>query len=83
MRLGSVEGTVIRLSPSTYLDERRRPYYRALIALVRPYLGDRPDRFRIIPGMTGEVDIRSGEKTVMAFLMKAVTRGLDSAFSER
>jgi len=33
--------------------------------------------------MTVEADIRTGEKTIMEFLMKPVTRGLDSVFSQR
>lgn len=82
-RFGKASGVVDRISPSTFLDERGSPYYLAQIALARPHLGDRPDRFQIIPGMTVEADIQTGDKTIMEYLMKPVSRGFDSAFGER
>ncbi|RMG33104.1 MAG: HlyD family type I secretion periplasmic adaptor subunit [Gammaproteobacteria bacterium] len=82
-RVGSAKGTVQRISASTYLDEKRNPYYRAEIALDKDYVGDDPQRFRIIPGMTVEADIKTGSKTILDYLMLPVTRGLDNAFRER
>lgn len=82
-RYGSAKGVVRRISASTYLDERRNPYYRAEIALERDYLGEDPSRFRIIPGMTVEADIRTGSKTILDYLLRPVSRGFSAAFTER
>ena len=82
-RFGTVEGTVAHLSATTYLDEQQLPYYRALIALEQDYVGDQPGRNRIIPGMTLQADIQTGEKTVLDYLLRPVYRGLNQAFTER
>lgn len=82
-RFGSAKGEVRRISASTYLDERRNPYYRAEIALERDYLGDNPEQFRIIPGMTVEADIQTGSKTILDYLLRPVSRGFQAAFTER
>jgi HlyD family type I secretion membrane fusion protein len=82
-RFGTVPGQVRRLSATTYLDEQQRPYYRAEIELSRDYLGPRPDELRIIPGMTGVASIKTGAKSVLDYLLKPITRGLDVALAER
>ena len=82
-RFGVIEGKVDRISPSTYLDEENQPYYKAQIVLMKKYLGKQPSKYRIIPGMTVTADIRTGEKTVLDYLLKPVYRGFQNAFQER
>ena len=82
-RFGTVEGTVARISPSTFFDEENQPYYKAQISLAKMYLGNRPEKFKLIPGMTVQADIRTGEKTVLDYLLKPVYRGFQNAFQER
>ncbi len=81
-RFGLVKGIVKQLSPSTYLDEKMNPYYRAKIELEKSYVGSNPDQMKIIPGMTVQVNIITGSKTIMEYLLKPVTRGFDGAFKE-
>lgn len=82
-RFGTVEGTVERISPSTYFDEENQPYYKAQITLAKMYLGQETAKFRLIPGMTVQADILTGEKTVLDYLLKPVYRGFQNAFQER
>jgi HlyD family secretion protein/adhesin transport system membrane fusion protein len=82
-RFGSAEGVVRQISASTFLDERKLPYYRAVIALARDYLGDDPEANRIIPGMTVEAHIKTGSKSILEYLLKPVYRGFQTAFTER
>lgn len=82
-RFGVIEGTVNRISPSTYLDEENQPYYKAQIILAKNYLGQQPEKYKLIPGMTVTADIRTGEKTVLDYLLKPVYRGFQNAFQER
>jgi adhesin transport system membrane fusion protein len=37
----------------------------------------------IIPGMVAEVDVLTGKKTILAYLLKPVTRAKSHAFTER
>ncbi len=80
---GSIKGQVLSLSPSTYLDERKQPYYLARISLARAFVGDDPARFNIIPGMTIQADIKTGSKTLLDYLIRPIARGFDRAFRER
>lgn len=82
-RFGSVSGTILRISPSTFLDDKRQPYYRAEIGLEKSWLGEQPGHLRIIPGMTVKADIKTGSKSILDYLLKPVSRGFDSAFRER
>ena len=81
-RFGSISGVVKQLSPSTYLDEKGNPYYRVKIELDKSYVGSNPKQMKVIPGMTVTVDIITGSKTIMAYLIKPVSRGFSSAFKE-
>ncbi|MEW5009279.1 MAG: HlyD family type I secretion periplasmic adaptor subunit [Cycloclasticus sp.] len=81
-RFGSISGVVKQLSPSTYLDEEANPYYRVKIELAQSYVGGNPGQMRVIPGMTVTVDIITGSKTIMEYLIKPVSRGFSSAFKE-
>ncbi len=82
-RFGTVKGEVKQISASTFLDEERQPYYRAKIALQKHYIGNNPDRYHVIPGMTVQADIKTGEKSVLDYLLKPVYRGFQNAFQER
>ena len=82
-RFGVINGHVGKISPSTYLDEENQPYYKAQIVLAKKYLGNQPEKYKLIPGMTVTADIRTGEKTVLDYLLKPVYRGFQNAFQER
>lgn len=82
-RFGSVTGTVKRLSATSFLDEQNKPYFLAEITLSAPHLGDDPEMLRIIPGMTVTADIQTGQKSLLAYLIKPVSRGFNTAFRER
>ncbi|WP_089123659.1 HlyD family type I secretion periplasmic adaptor subunit [Vibrio algivorus] len=82
-RYGSLEGIVEKVSPTTDADERGGVYYKVRISIAHPYYFDNPDKFKLIPGMTGEADIVTGEKTVFEYLWKPVYTNITTAFGER
>lgn len=83
-RYGSVGGVVTDLSPSTFLDDRSGdPYYKGFIALDQDHVGDRAGENLILPGMTVTADIITGNKTLLAYLLKPVYIALTQAFRER
>ncbi len=82
-RFGSVSGKVKRISATTYLDEKNDPYYRAEINLDKTWMGDNQELFKIIPGMTVQANIETGEKSILAYLLRPISRGFDNAFTER
>ncbi len=82
-KYGFVAGKVKQISPSTYLDEKMNPYYLVQIELEKNYVGDNPERMKVIPGMTVKVNIITGTKTILDYLLKPVSRGFKNAFRER
>ncbi|PIZ03780.1 MAG: hypothetical protein COY58_07595 [Gammaproteobacteria bacterium CG_4_10_14_0_8_um_filter_38_16] len=82
-RYGSVKGTVNEISASTFLNKDELPYYKAKISIEKNYVGDNPKLNQLKPGMTVEVNIVTGKKSVMSYLISPITRGLKSSFRER
>ena len=81
-RYGTIKGKVSHLSASTYLDDKQEPYYRAEIKLEKNYVGGNSSKMKIIPGMRVQADVITGSKSILDYLMKPVSRGFSSAFTE-
>lgn len=77
---GGLEATVEHISADTITDEKDNTFY--LIRLRTEAQGF-SDKLSIIPGMTAQVDILTGEKTVLNYLLKPVVRATSQAMSER
>jgi adhesin transport system membrane fusion protein len=77
---GGLEGKVEQIGADTVLDEEGNAFYDVAVRTTTVAFGkDQP----IIPGMTVEVDILTGKKTIMAYLMKPVLRAQQRSLSER
>ncbi|EPQ9998723.1 TPA: HlyD family type I secretion periplasmic adaptor subunit [Vibrio vulnificus] len=82
-RFGALKGEVESISPTTSQSERGEIYYEVLVSIETPYFRDNPESFSILPGMTGEVDITTGEKSVFQYLWKPIYTNISVAFGER
>lgn len=81
---GSLEGTLTHISPDTIIDEvDHQNYYLVHVKTDRNYLGDDPEKLRIIIGMTADIDIITGKKTVLDYILKPILRARQNAISER
>jgi len=83
IRYGSISGELVSISASTFVDEEGRPYYKGRVALDSDRVGEGAQAQSIIPGMTVQADIQTGERTLLQYLLKPVYVSLDQAFSER
>lgn len=81
---GGLRGEVLQVSADSVYDEvERETYYTVLIETQRSYLERGGQQLPIVPGMIGDVEIITGTKSVLSYLMKPVTRALDEAMTER
>jgi len=74
---GGLKGEVVTISPDTIQDEINRDqfYYRVLIRAESDALvNDAGQRFPIVPGMMATVDIHTGQKTVLEYLIQPFNR---------
>lgn len=81
-RYGSVEGTLDRISATTFTGENGERYYQGHVILDKAYVGD-DSRNLILPGMTVMADIVTGEKTILQYLLRPVQAAAQTAFTER
>ncbi|WP_215776894.1 HlyD family type I secretion periplasmic adaptor subunit [Paludibacterium sp. B53371] len=77
---GALDGEVREISADSLVDEKGQAYY-----LVRVQTRQAPHQraWRIIPGMVAQVDILTGKKTVLSYLLKPVLRAKAESLSER
>ncbi|WP_372741863.1 HlyD family type I secretion periplasmic adaptor subunit [Neptunomonas sp.] len=80
---GGVGAEVSFVSPSTVLDEEGLPHYIVRLKTDQPYIGKDQTRLPLISGMTVGVDILTGKKTVMDYLLKPILKGKNRALTER
>lgn len=82
---GNLEGTVEIVSPDTLQDEVRRDqfYYRVYVRTKTAELENRNGkRFPILPGMVANVEIKTGQKSVLDYLIKPLNK-VNEALRER
>lgn len=77
---GGLTAEVQHISADTITDEHENTFY--LVRLKTHDLGFN-DELMIIPGMTTQVDIVTGKKTVLEYLLKPVLRATSQAMTER
>lgn len=83
VRYGGLEGVVTQIAADADMDEQRQPYFRVFAETEHAYLGDQPGQWPITPGMQATVDIRTGERTALDFLLRPVLKLKHEAFRER
>lgn len=80
---GGLDGKLVHISADTITDERKEEYYLVRIKTDKNYLGVEENKKNIIVGMTAQVDIITGKKTIMQYLLKPILRAKDTALRER
>ncbi|WP_244116391.1 HlyD family type I secretion periplasmic adaptor subunit [Burkholderia gladioli] len=85
---GGLKGKVSYISPDTLKDDAKAAagkdatFYRVQVLTDRAYLEAGGKQLPIMPGMIARVEIRTGEKTILDFLLKPIFKAQE-AFRER
>jgi adhesin transport system membrane fusion protein len=85
---GSLKGKVERISADTIVDEkaekseRQETFYRVMVRTDKNHLGTAAKPLPIIPGMVTTVEILTGEKSVLDYLLKPARTLRDDALRE-
>ena len=77
---GGLAGKVEDISPDTVIDEKGNAFYIVKVRTNQPDFGEKQP---VIPGMTAEVDVLTGNKTVLSYLLKPVLKAKAYALRER
>ena len=86
---GSLKGKVERISADTIIDDKSKmgdkpeSFYRVIVRTDKNYLGTQEHPLPIIPGMVATVEVLTGKKSVLDYLVKPARMLADEAFRER
>ncbi len=84
---GMLHGKVEVVSADTFVDERARddkalPHYKVIVSVDLDNLTERQRDIALRPGMQGQAELYTGQKTVLRYLMKPLYRSRE-AMTER
>lgn len=79
---GGLKGKVKHVSANTITDEKDNSYYLVRIATDKSFLVKDGKPLEIMAGMTVDVDILTGKKTVMDFILKPILKVKQNALGE-
>lgn len=80
---GGLEGTVERISADTIIDQEGRSFFKVYVRTKKNFLEKDGDVLPIIPGMTAQVDILTGRKSVLEYLSNPIVNWKEDALRER
>lgn len=80
---GGLDGTLEHISADTVEDEEGESHYIVHVRTGQNYLGTPENPLEIIPGMKTNIDIITGKKTLMDYLLKPIMKARQNALTER
>ncbi|MEO5759608.1 MAG: HlyD family type I secretion periplasmic adaptor subunit [Mesorhizobium sp.] len=81
---GGIEGKVSNITADSLVDQKTgEPYYQVRVATEKSTLQRDGKAYSIIPGMICSVDIKTGRKTILSYLLKPINKARQEAMSER
>ncbi len=80
---GGLNGVVTHISADTIIDDEGNRFYEVRIKTDRNFLIKDNKKYEILVGMVANVDIITGKKTVMDYLLKPIIKARQSALTER
>ena len=80
---GAMPGKVVQISPDAITNERGESFFLARVQTERTMFENLDKKLPIMAGMQAQVDIVTGSKTVLSYLLKPVIAVRESAFRER
>lgn len=80
---GGLDAELEYISADSVVDEKGNAYYQVRVRTEQNYLMGNEGKMPIIPGMVANVDILTGKKTILSYLLKPVLKAKQSALRER
>lgn len=80
---GTLDAKVERISPDTTVDDQGEVFYRIVVRTNENVLSFNGEDLPILPGMVATVDVRTGRKTVLDYILKPIRKARHEALRER
>ncbi len=80
---GSMIGAVERIAADTTSDDNGEAFYRVMVRTEKNHLLSGDSQLPISPGMVASVDIMTGRKSILSYLLKPIVKLRDEALREK
>jgi adhesin transport system membrane fusion protein len=81
---GGLEGKVANITADSLVDQNTgEPYYQVRVSTDSSVLSKDGKSYAIMPGMISTVEIMTGRKTILSYLLKPINKARDEAMRER
>jgi len=80
---GGLEAQVEHISADSIVDQQGNSFYLINVRTKKNYLGTKEKPLPIIPGMIASVDLLTGKKRILSYLLKPILRAQSQALRER
>jgi len=83
VRFGQLDGEVVHVSPDTIETSDGQAFYKVRIATKQDYFQYQTLRYRLVPGVQVMASIRTGQRSVLAYLTDPFINSARAAMRER
>lgn len=82
-RYGSLKGKLVRIGANSVNDNDGNIFFEIEVLADQNYLGTEENPLPITPGMVADIEVITGDRTILSYLAKPVLRAKDKALTER
>ncbi len=82
-RYGTAKGVLEQINPDATQDEKRGLLYTAIVRVLPGSAGSRLDQSKLRPGMAATVEIKTGRRPIISYLLSPLARRVEEAGRER
>jgi len=82
-KYGSLDGELTRIGASSVSDAEGNAFFEIEVRTVKNFMGDESNPLPITPGMVADVEVITGKRTILEYMMKPILRARDRALTER
>ncbi|MEK3805986.1 HlyD family type I secretion periplasmic adaptor subunit [Bacillus sp. FSL H8-0547] len=82
-KYGQINGTVLYISPDSFKNNKKEPYFKVLVKLDKNQLEKNGEKYLIMPGMTASVDVKTGKRRILDFFIDPIKKHLVESINVR
>ncbi|HRQ61298.1 MAG TPA: HlyD family type I secretion periplasmic adaptor subunit [Alphaproteobacteria bacterium] len=82
-KYGSLHGKLTRIGANSVTDNEGNIFFEIEVRTDKNHLGDAENPLPITPGMVADVEVITGKRSILEYLMKPLLRARDKAFTEQ
>lgn len=82
-KYGSLDGELVRIGATSGRDQDGGTFFEIEVHTAKNFMGTAENPLPITPGMVADVEVITGKRTILDYLLKPVLRARDRAFTEQ